>query len=288
SSFILLLTAKVELRKINTVLIKTGMSMSDEDLNYKPAILQRGFLKSWWIIILGMIIGSLIGMVISYSLKPVYETTFIIIADVRITKSEEITEIMLDAAINHIGDLAYNPIVIDKLVSVLEKENIFLNFDSILEMTSIERRLNANYLKVRGENPEVITKIANTWGLILYGDLLEGYKNSIIAQELTTYQETLELCLIDEDEAGCGTYCGLDQLALKAEINRLSGEIAEANNQSLGLYSELSVSQYQEADIPSRPAYYEQRILISVGTLIGLLIALLVLEVWVPRKKVVD
>jgi len=264
------------------------MSMSKEDLNYKPAIFQRGFLKNWWIIIIGMIIGSLVGLVISFSLKPIYESTFIIIADVRITKSEEITEIMLDAAINHIGDLAYNSIVIDKLISKLEKENINLNFDSILEMTSIERRLNANHLKVRGTNPEVITKIANTWGLILFDDLLRGYEYSVIAQELMNYQETLESCLLDEDESGCGTYCGLDQDELMDEINRLSQEISEATNQSLGLYSELSVSQYQEADIPNRPAYYEQRSLIGVGAFIGLLLSLVVLEVWLPRKKVAD
>ena len=262
--------------------------MSEEELNYMPNIFQKGYLKHWWIIVLGMVIGSLIGLIISFSLRPVYETTFFIVADVRISKSEEITEIMLDAAINHIGDLAYNPIVIDKLISSLEKQDVILDFDSILEMTSIERRLNVNLLKVRGNDPRLVTKVANTWGVILYNDLLEGYEYSVKAQELTEYQNTLQTCLLDEDEFSCGTYCGLDKNELKAEINTLSGEIADAINQSLGLYSELTVSQYQEADFPNQPAYYSQRSLIFVGSIIGLILAVIVLEIWLPSKKAGD
>ena len=63
-----------------------------------------------------------------------------------------ITEIMVDAAINHIGDMALNPVVIDRLLDALDKQGISLSLDEFLEFTSIERRLNATYLKVRNQD----------------------------------------------------------------------------------------------------------------------------------------
>jgi hypothetical protein len=234
---------------------------------------------------LGIVVGGLLGFVISSSLTPVYESDFIIITNVRISLSKEITEIMLDAAINHVGDLAYNPVVVDRLKDAMAKQGVILSFDKLIDSSSIERRLNATYLKVRWKDPDIAMLIANTWGLIFFDMLQDGYKQALIAEDLTSYQAALETCLIDEDSAGCGTYCGLTKEALQAEITRLGLDIADARNESLGLYPELTISQYKEADFAEKPAYYEQRSLILAGMGIGFLLSLLLLEVWLPSRR---
>lgn len=262
--------------------------MRDDNLNITPAIFQRSFLKNWWVIVLGMVVGGLLGLVISSSLTPIYESDFIIITNVRISVDQEITEIMLDAAINHIGDLAYNPVVVERLEDAMTRQGVMLTFDTLVDSSSVERRLNATHLKVRWKDPDISMQIANTWGLILYEMLQDGYKQALIAEDLTSYQATLETCLKDENSTGCGTYCGLTKEALQAEITRLGDDIAAARNESLGLYPELTVSQYMEADLTEEPAFYEQRSLILAGMGIGLLLSLLFLEVWLPSRKSKD
>jgi len=259
--------------------------LSDDILNIKPVIFQRSFLKNWWVIALGMIIGGLVGLVVSFSLPPIYEAKFIIVTNVRIDDTKEITEVMLDAAINHVGDLAYNPVIMERLVDSMNKQGVSLTFDKIIDNTSTERRLNATHLKVRWRDPNISKQIANTWGLILYDMLQDGYKQSVIADDLTAYQDTLETCLLNETTSACGTYCGLSKEELQKEITRLGLEIATARNESLGLYSELTVSQYQEADYPEKPTFYEQHSLILAGMGIGFLLSLLLLEVWLPNRK---
>lgn len=259
--------------------------MSDDTLDIKPVLFQRSFLKNWWVIVLGMVVGGLLGLVISNSLTPVYESDFIIITNVRISVNKEITEIMLDAAINHIGDLAYNPVVVERLEDAMTRQGVMLTFEMLIDSSSIERRLNATHLKVRWKDPDIAMRIANTWGLVLYDMLQDGYKQALIAEDLTSYQATLETCLKDEDSTGCGTYCGLTKEALQAEITRLSTDIAAARNESLGLYPELTVSQYKEADLAEKPAFYEKRSLILAGMGIGFLLSLLFLEVWLPSRK---
>jgi hypothetical protein len=265
-----------------------GLILSDNTLDIKPGLFERSFLKNWWVIVLGMVVGGLLGLVISSSLRPIYESNFIIISDVRISKSEDITEIMLDAAINHVGDLAYNPVVVERLEDAMTRQGVMLTFEMLIDSSSIERRLNATHLKVRWKDPNIAMQIANTWGLILYDILQDGYKQALIADDLTSYQATLETCLKDEDSTGCGTYCGLTKEALQAEITRLGNDIAIARNLSLGLYPELTVSQYKEADLAEKPAFYEQRSLILAGMGIGFLLSLLLLEVWLPKRKFKD
>lgn len=262
--------------------------MSKSDLEYHPAILQRGYLKQWWIIAIGIIIGGLVGLVVGYSLPPVYEATFIIVSNVRIGLTEEITEIMLDAAIYHVGDLAYNNVLVAELVESLDQQGIDLPVEKILDQTDVERRLNSTLLKVRRKDAGEAMQIANTWGMILFDMLKTGYEYALVADSLTDYQTTLEKCLLDEDSEGCGTYCGLPKEELQNEIISLSSDITAARNESLGLYSELTVGEYQEAELPERPAFYEQRSLILVGAGIGFLLAILFLEIWAPRKKVSD
>jgi len=259
--------------------------MTNTDLDIQPISFRKSFLTHWWVIVLGIVVGGLLGMVISSSLPPIYESDFIIISDVRISLSKEITEIMLDAAINHVGDLAYNPVVVDRLNAAMTRQGVLLTFDLLIDSSSIERRLNATYLKVRWKDPDISMQIANTWGLILFDMLQDGYKQALIAEDLSSYQATLETCLMDEDIAGCGTYCGLTKEALQKEITRLAYDIAVARNESLGLYPELTISQYKEADFAEKPAYYEQRSLVLAGMGIGFLLSILLLEVWFPNRK---
>ena len=63
--------------------------MTKESLDFEPVVFSPGFLKYWWILMLSMLIGGMLGLVVSFSMPPIYETSFKIVSDVRITPSDE-------------------------------------------------------------------------------------------------------------------------------------------------------------------------------------------------------
>ena len=72
---------------------------------------------------------------------------------------------------------------------------------------------------------------------------------------------------------------------LEQEITRVSDLVAENRNESLGLYPELTIAHYEEADYPEKPAIYGQRSLILAGVAIGFLAGILIIELWIPRRR---
>lgn len=259
-----------------------------DSLEFEPMVLKKGFLKYWWIIMMSVLVGGLLALLISFSLPPIYETSFKIVTDVRIKQNDAITEIMLDAAINHVGDLAFNPYIVERVISALNNQEIILKFDEFLDIASVERRLNTTYLKVQNRDPQTAELIADTWGLVLYEMLEDGYKKAIVAEGLNEYQESLANCLENSTETQCGTYCGLSRDELEGEITRVGGLVAQNRNESLGLYPELTIAEYQEADYPEKPFIYGQRSLIVAGAGIGLLIGVLFIELWLPRRRTIN
>ena len=255
---------------------------SSED--YKLEIVTQRTLKLWWIIPIFMLIGSLTGYLASFFIEPVYEATFMVTTNMRISMTEEITEIMLDAAINHVGDLVFHPDVVDELISVEATQDNPLTLEVLKKITSVERRLMSTLIKVKWTDPQVAARIANTWGIIFYEKLNDAYEQSLIANSLSAYQAELETCLSNTTESECGSYCGLEKDELVAEITYTTAQIAAAKSDSLGLSSDLNISQYQEAEVPTQPLRYSRGALILAGSGLGFITALIILETR-PQKR---
>lgn len=258
--------------------------------DYHPAILHPRQLREWWVLPVFMVFGGLIGLVFSLFLSPVYEAVFTVTTNFEISPTKEITEIMLDGAINHVGELVFHPEVLTDLMEAEKEHGNLLSLEKLRQITTVERRLTSTLIKVKWEDPIIAARIANTWGEIFFQLLEKGYEQALIVDNLSAYQSTMETCLLEDSEGSpSGSFCGLDEVALQAEIERISLIIAEASFKSLGLSTNLNVSQYTPAEVPQRPLYYSRGSLILAGAAIGFLVAVLFLETkYAPKKPGID
>ncbi|HBG73904.1 MAG: hypothetical protein A2X25_03265 [Chloroflexi bacterium GWB2_49_20] len=232
-----------------------------------------------------MICGAIIGFTISQFIPPVFEAVFKLSTNVDFNKDPDITELMMDNSILHIGELAFQPVVLAQVIAEEKVRGINLTVDDFIGRSSVERRATTTLLKVRWNDPEIASQIANTWGIIFFKSLQDAYAQTIIAEDLSKYQSTLENCLLVTRESSTSKpYCGFEIDKLNDEIAENANRIAQAKNLSLGLYPELYVSAYQLSDIPGVPLFYNRGFLIIAGAFIGFLTALLLTELIFFRK----
>ncbi len=248
--------------------------------DYQPVIFKLKQIKTWWLLPVFMLAGALIGLLVGFFLPPTYEATFTVTTNFEINMTDEITELMLDGAINHVGELVFNPEVVNDLIEAETSKGNPLTLEQLRKITSVERRLTSTFIKVKWQDPKIAARIANTWGEIFFDHLQKAYKQAVVAEGLTAYQETLETCLLQSDGSSAMDPCyGLDRDELQQDIKNVSLEIADARGKSLGLHPLLYVSQFTPAEIPSKPLYYSKNSLVLAGAMVGLVIALIILEV---------
>jgi len=104
--------------------------------------------------------------------------------------------------------------------------------------------------------------------------LNEAYSHALTLSEAKASRAMLTACIEDTTKQTL-PFC---QSLTEEKTNQLLSEteriILQESPLSLGLTSELNVSQYQPAPIPDRPIAFQRSILILAGALAGLVSAL--------------
>jgi len=260
--------------------------MNASDFDYHPALVSFKQYRQWWIVAAAMILGALIGLGLSYLFPPVYEAVFKVTTNTRLTVDPNITEIMVNNSLLHVGELVYQPDVLNQVINEEKKQGINLTLNDLHRISSVERQITSTLLKIHWGDPQTAAQIANTWGKIFYSALQAGYQQAILADELSQVQTILKNCLAGTPVAADAQQpCGSSKSELEAAIAQNTEKIAKAELGSLGLYRELNVSEYQEAPIPTAPVRGERGWMIAGGAGIGFILALLVIEILNSPKK---
>jgi uncharacterized protein involved in exopolysaccharide biosynthesis len=244
---------------------KTDMNLS---------LLKKGS-NDWLVIVILMIIGALLGFGFSFFKKPIYEASALVTTNMALNEEGSVDEFMMDAQINHIGDLYYNSVVIEELIEREADKGINLDLETLKEIASIERRMLSTLVKIRHVDPKIAAQIASDWAEILYNKLQEAYPYAL---ELTTAKNTLfllENCGNPPEDVEPDAFC---ESMTKEEYDRALSEakdiILKNSKKSLGLSEYLNVVQWQAAEIPTKALIYHRGSMVFAGSVIGLLIAL--------------
>jgi uncharacterized protein involved in exopolysaccharide biosynthesis len=249
------------------------------DLDYKPSMLQIEKIKLWWWLPIITLTGALLGLLVSFFLKPQYEAVSKLITNFEINLTDEITEIMLDGAIYHVGDLVYDPGFMQQVVISEKAKGNSITTQDLKDIATVERQVTATLIRIKYEDPEVAARIANTWGQIVYAGLQEAYKQSLLTNELEDLKASLEQCLsVTDNTAEENPYCSHSIENLTDAIQNLTLEIADARNKSLGLHELLFVSDFIPAQVPALPLNFNRGVLIFSGSIIGFIIGIFVVE----------
>jgi uncharacterized protein involved in exopolysaccharide biosynthesis len=254
--------------------------MIEADLDYTPHITSSWPGKQWWIVAASIFIGALIGYGLSFLFPPIYEATFTITSNVKLTDDPKITEFMVDNALLHVGELAYQQPLMDQVIAAEKTKGINLTVPDLKRISTVERKITSTYLKVRWTNAATAAQLANTWGNLFYASLVEGARQAVIAEELTQMQTWLENCLTGIQTPSKNTFnCSLSIDETQKQIEQNAEKIAAAESASLGLYRQLRVNSYEEALIPTAPIRRERGWLIAAGAGIGFIVSLILTEI---------
>ena len=260
--------------------------MNASDFDYSPALVSFRQYRQWWIVAASMILGALIGLGLSYLFPPVYEAVFKVTTNTRLTVDPNITEIMVNDSLLHVGELVYQPDVLNQVIVEEKKQGIDLTVTDLHRISSVERQITSTLLKIQWGDPKTAAQIANTWGRYYFSALQAGFQQAVLADELTQAQTILKNCLAGTPSpSGAQTSCGSSKSELDAAIAQNAEKIAQAELGSLGLYRELNVSEYQEAPVPTAPVRGQRGWMIAGGAGIGFILALLIIELLNSPKK---
>jgi len=158
--------------------------------DYALRLFGRKNLFPWLLVFACMIAGALLGALLSLALPPVYEARALVSTNLELVQDANITEIMLDAEINHIGELVFHPEVVSALIEKEASLGNALTLEQLKKITSVERQLMNTVIKVRDQNPEVAARIASEWAEILYTRLTHSLRTrgSAFQREIAVQQ----------------------------------------------------------------------------------------------------
>jgi len=232
-----------------------------------------------WLIVAGiMLLGALVGLIISLILPPKYEAVSRLTTNLEVVTGTNVTEIMVDAQVDIVGTLVFHPDVIEQVKQSLAGEGLTYTATELIRKTKIERQLMSTMIKVRDADPEVAALIATTWAEKAYARLNEAYPHALALSEAKARQAMLTACLEDPTKQSLPCCQSLTDEEADQILSETNSVILRESPLSLGLTSELNVSQYQPAPTPERPIAFERSILILAGALSGLVFSLLLGE----------
>jgi len=262
-----------------------NLPQTHSDLDYQVKLFSKKGFEPWLIVAVGILVGALIGGILSLFFTPIYEAKALVTTNMELRIDGTLTEIMLDAQVNHIGELVFHPEVVSRLIETEADQGNELTLEDLKQKPVVERQLMNTVIKVKDPDPQIAARIASEWAEILYDRLNEAYLHAVRLSEAKLQYEALSACFA-EDMRAPKTFClSLTPDELSKEIERLNAIILEESPKSLGLTLALNVSQYQPAAIPADPLNYQRGTLILGGAGVGLIIGILIIEIPSKRKN---
>ena len=258
--------------------------------NFIPRTAIERLIRSWWLLLIFMVIGGIIGYSIFDTFPPRYEAAASIATGIDYTFSPELEDYEEDRAINEAGRLIMSDSVLNNVETTLKSKGYMVSHQEILDTFYTERIDDLWTLRVTGSDPIIAAEFANTWLDEAYTQLDDAFKNAQDAYALTEYINSLEDCLqADPVEAQQYALCNISSTD---EINKEIERVTNQRNDELILaraqYPAMRYSIVSEAYPPSEPDFHSRGILVLSSSVFGLVFAILVVFLIPFGKKAED
>lgn len=248
-------------------------------------MLQRGKKYPWLLLFICIVAGGLIGFASGYFLRPIYEARATITANADIKENRPIiTELMIDRQILHIGELFYQPQIVQNLLEQQSQQNNRLTLEDLYAMSEIERLGHNTLLKIRSTDPQLAASVANNWAKIIYEELESAKPHAIRAAEARQRIAMLNYCFPTAEKAFASDgpspetvqFCkGLTFEEADLYLKNSNQILLEEDALTMGLSDWLNLSAFTPAPVPTEPIAYGRGRLAFSGALAGLLLGLI-------------
>lgn len=255
--------------------------------DFMPREIANDSLRYWWILILLMVVGAAGGWVFHQYRPPVYEANSLLSVTMDYTHTGKMSELEQDRALEIVGDVISSTDVMRKVVSHAEREDIEIDEQSFKEIAYRERKSHAYLFRVRHENPQTAATLANIWTEESNQVLNQALVHAIAAEQLQSGVDALNGCLQAVVSEPVHAYCNLENLGhIQDEMLELGEMVFTEKNQSMGLFAGLTFTWIEEAMPPSSPRLYGRNLLMLSGAFIGLILAVWLIALRVPKRLI--
>ena len=255
------------------------MDITDDiKLNDHFTQIQRG----WWLILVFAIIGGLIGLAISYTFPPIYEThsELHVVMDLSSIDTENWTDLDFDYVNNRSASIVYSNKIIHEIIDSYQEMGILVEGDAFF----LDRRLSTWGLVVRYPDPQIAAELSNAWQDLAYTILIDATKHALKAREIEQQLNILTTCSNQETpDQFCANILSFENLS--QQISSLYSDLWIEEQDSLGISSVISIDKGSRAEPPTNPVWNNRSTSALIGLILGCLGGVLILIMKVDFLK---
>lgn len=253
-------------------------------------VVERAF-RGWWLIAVLTILGGLSGFLFS-ALRPAqYEARVEFTFNIDFARTGILSDVEQDQAFEALSDIIFSSQVFEQTVSAAQAQGISIDLAYLQGNISKERALNNWIFRLRMRDPQDAAAVANLWGERAVTALKETSRAALEVGVLQSHLNALERCLSTSvaSDPVQGACAGASLTEIQAEIASAGEAITEARAASRGMLPGMGFQWTQQAVPATRPVAYGRGSLVLAGGMVGLLAAVLLLELglaeWITGRR---
>ena len=230
-------------------------------------------------------VGALAGWVFIRFHPPVYEALVVLVVEIDLSHTGELTDIEEDHALGVIDSLISSTQVHEKVAAAALVEGIDTGLHDLEKRLLAERLFREWTLRVRHEDAYTAARLVDLWSIAAQQTLQAAGGSALQVDALYRRDDTYENCFKGSPVQPVHAYCGLQAWELIEAGNRSEIYIIHRKKQeSQGVLSGMSFHLAGEVQTRDRPVLYDPVVSIAGSALTGMLTAMALLFFWGARR----
>lgn len=242
-------------------------------------------IRRWWILVLLMIGGGLLGILSTRIQKPIFESQSSITTSIDFAYAGRLTEDDEDYLMETVGDVIESERVLTFMRENAGLENIIVDAETIRTKFTKARQGYRWELTVRDENPEIAQHLTQLWTDAADLELKALREFSLDALRYQTSQLAVENCfsqlVVLAPASGNCAADDVSKIRSLFEENAVGEEVPSLTEAVL--LSKISTEVTDNAYLPSNPVVFKQNINTLFGVVAGLVVGLAGFMFWKPK-----
>ena len=264
------------------------VSLEDQaNEDFLAANLISKMIHRWWVILLFIVAGGVVGCLVSFLVKPVFESNAEITTVIDFAYAGRLTDYEEDHLLNEIGDVILSDEVIHSVSEEAIARGWVASAQELREKLSASRQGYRWVLSVYSPDPEMAQLLNQIWLESSVNALSTIREDSYRAIAELNAQAGIESCfeqsvLVDP----VSPYCDATQLnKIQQQITSLNLKESDPSLLSRVILSRISFQVTREPTLPISPVRLHRNLTTLAGSIAGLLVALMLFISGFPVRK---